>query len=157
MGGGGSTKSCPLSLESIACDAQAGDWAEGMRMGCCSHQEGMRPTSGSPGCLPGFLGWPEIGVLSTLQSIPISEAQLSAEICRAATPATMPTSVHTSARSHFAQPSPLANCRAFHHPQKPPSPISSHSLYSLPTESPISNFHNALLFRAFHRSGSLPA
>lgn len=114
------------------------------QMDCCAHREEMRPTSGPTGCLPGFRGHPEKGVLSTLQNLPISPAELSAEICKAATLATMLTSVHTSAWSHSVQPSLLANRGAFHHPQKPPSPISSHPVSSLPKEPPISNFHNVL-------------
>lgn len=140
--GGGNHRSCALSLGSIPCDSQSGDWAEGVNMGCCPHRDGMRPISGHT--RPEFLGHLEKGSLSTLQSLPISPAELSAETCRAATPVTMLTSVHTSAWSHSVQPSPLANRTAFHHPQRPPSPISSHSESSPPKEPPISNFHNVL-------------
>lgn len=142
MGWGKSQELCFVSWKCLPCESQFGDWAEGVRMGCCVHREGMRPISGHT--RPVFLGHPEKGVLSTLQSLPISPAELSAETCRAAAPVTMLTSVHTSAWSHSVQPSPLANRRTFHHPQRPPSPISSHSESSLPKEPPISNFHNVL-------------
>lgn len=131
-----------MSLGSIPCDPLSGGWAEGARMDCCAHREEMRPTSGPTGCLPGFLGYPRKGFC------PPSRASLSLQLSSlqrsARQPLLLQCSVHTSAWSHSVQPSPLANRGAFHHPQKPPSPISSHPVSSLPKGPPISNFHNVL-------------
>lgn len=101
--GRGNHKIWDLSSGSNPCDPQSGDWVEWVRMGYCAQREGMRPTSVLLGCLPGFLlEHPEKGNLSTFQNLPISLAELSAVTCRADTPATMPTSVHTSAWLHSA-------------------------------------------------------
>lgn len=125
------------------CPVEASPVIHSLRIGCRAYGEGMRPISVHPGYLPGFLGHSEKrGSLHFPEPLYLSSRALQRSAGQSPLLQCPPQCTRQHGRT--LQPSPLANLRAFHRSQKPPSPISRHSLSSPPKESPILNFYNVL-------------
>lgn len=82
--GWGNYRSCALSVGSIPCDPQCGDWAEGVRMGYCAHRKGMRATSGHTSAFLGSWDTPRKGFS------PPSRSSLSSQLSSLQRPAGQP-------------------------------------------------------------------